>query len=81
MLCRYEMKLTAVCPIHKVLDHYDLTVESPHQIFVEEIIAFAKECEGKEQTQEQITATIAARFTATITTIGYHSGVKTTVIA
>ena len=81
MICRYETKLVAICPIHKVLDHYDLTIESPHQIYVEEIIAFLKTCGGKEETQEQITGTIATKFGCRVVTVGYHSGVKTTVTA
>lgn len=81
MICRYELKLTAICPIHKVQDHYDLIVESPHQIYVEELMEFAKACEAKEETQEQITATFARKFGCQVTTVGYHSGVKTTVVA
>ncbi len=82
MICRYEMKLRAVCPIHECLDEYDLTIESSECIFVEKLLEFAAACQTKKETQEQITASFAAQFpNVRVTTVGYHSNVKTTVSA
>lgn len=82
MICRYELKLNAICPIHECRDSYDLIVESAHQIMVEELIEFAQACAAKKETQEQITETLALRFpNCRITTVGHHSNVKTTVTA
>jgi hypothetical protein len=82
MLCRYEVTVRAICPIHKVADTYDVTVESPHEIIVENILEFVAALATTEETQEKLTDTIAAKFPGTqITSIGHHSGVKTTVVA
>lgn len=82
MICRYELKLRAVCPIHDCDDHYDLVVESADCIYVEKLLEFAAECAGRKETQEQITASWAKKFpNCRIGTTGYHSNVKTTVTA
>lgn len=82
MICRYELKLQAICPIHQCEDHYDITVESAECVYVERLLEFAAECSGRKETQEAITASWAKKFpNCRITTVGYHSNVKTTVIA
>ena len=82
MLCRYELKLRAICPIHDCEDVYDVIVESAHCVYVEELLAFAATCSTRKETQEQITESMARKFpNCGITTIGYHSNVKTTVTA
>lgn len=82
MICKYEFKLRAICPVHLVNDEYDCVVESAECILVERLLEFAAECEGKKETQEQLTATFAAKFAnCKVTTVGYHSNVKTTVVA
>jgi len=82
MICRYEFKLRAICPIHECADVYDCVVESTETIFVEKLLEFANGCAAKKETQEQITETMAKQFpNCRITTVGYHSNVKTTVIA
>jgi hypothetical protein len=83
MLCRYEdITFRAICPIHKVRDQYELTVESPQLIMVEEILEYVESLATVEETQEEITATIAQHFAGcTVTTTGNHSGVKATVTA
>ena len=61
---------------------YDLTVESSGCIFVEKLLEFAATCSTRKETQEQITASFAAQFpNVRVTTVGYHSNVKTTVVA
>lgn len=82
MLCRYETTLHAICPIHKVRDTYQVTIESPHCVMVEDLLAFVAKASGVEETQEDITASFARAFPGcAITSTGYHSGVRTTVIA
>jgi hypothetical protein len=82
MNCKYEVTVRAICPIHKVQDTYDVTVESPHEIIVESILEFVAALATVEETQENLTDTIASKFPGTqITSVGYHSGVKTTVVA
>ena len=82
MICRYEFKLRATCPIHDCKDEYDCIVESAEQIYVEKLLEFAAACRGTRETQEQITSTFAEQFpNCRITTIGYHFNVKVTVTA
>ena len=82
MICRYEFKLRAICPVHGCNDVYNCVVESAETIFVEKLLEFANACVSKKETQEQITETMARQFpNCRITTIGYHSNVKTTVTA
>lgn len=82
MLCTYEITVRAICPIHLVDDVYEVTVESRSTIYVERLLAFAKTLESTKQTQEDITVTLARKFPGTtIRSVGYHSGVKATVVA
>lgn len=82
MNCKYELKLRAICPIHECDDVYDATVESAETIYVERLLEFAAKCATTKETQEQITETMARAFpNCRVTTVGYHSNVKTTVTA
>lgn len=82
MLCRYELLAEAICPVDpKVRDKYRLTIESVETIMVEDIEALTTRLESRKITQEDLSQEIAAAFpAATITTVGWHSGIKTTVI-
>ena len=81
MICRYEIKMEASCPVNGFPDHYDVIVERPTLIEVEKLIEIVTDYTGTKAFQEQITITLAERLEATVTTIGYHYGVKTTCIA
>lgn len=81
MISRYEIIVRAICPVNLCVDCYDVTVESPHTIMVERLIDFALSCADKKETQEDITAALAKEFGCKVTSVGYHSGVKTTVVA
>jgi len=82
MLCRYEFQLSAVCPVDQSADHYAVTVSTSHEIRVEKLLAFALTFRLVAATQEVITEQFAAAFPgATVSTVGYHSGVRTTVCA
>lgn len=82
MLCRYELKLRAICPIHECEDVYDVIVESAQCIYVEKLLEFTSACATRKETQEAITESMARAFlNCRVTTIGYHSNVKVTVVA
>lgn len=80
MHCKYEFVLQTICPVDGANDTYHATIESTELIFVERMLNFAKETFGKKITQEHLTTELALRFPlCKVTTIGYHSGVRTTV--
>src|SRR5215831_11952034 len=80
MLCTYEVVVRAVCPVDDSNDEYNATLESPHQIMCERIVEVVRSFETVKQTQEQITEAIAIALGCKVTTVGYHSGVRTTVV-
>lgn len=83
MLCRYEFPVRAICPVNpKTVDCYSVTVDSHSEVRVEDLLEFAKGLDDVKATQEEITQAFSARFPGcTVTSIGWHSGAKTTVIA
>ena len=81
MLCRYETKIVAACPVDSKPDVYDATFESDDTIRCEAIIAACGKYATEAAYQEAITADLARELRCRVVTVGYHSGVKTTVSA
>lgn len=82
MRMRYETRAHSVCPVNpEVTDYYDVTVESDEHLMVEKINEAIADATFDPAMQETITERIAASLGATVTTVGYHSGVKTTCTA
>jgi hypothetical protein len=73
----HELKIQGRCPINDGLDVYDLIVETTVIIKVEDILSAVTEL-PQPIFQEDITQRLAHKLRASITTIGFHSGVKTT---
>lgn len=80
MKCRYETQMRAICPITNGIDFYEVIVERDELIPVEEMQPIIDR-HAIKAFQEVITSQLAAALKATVTTIGYHSGIKTTCIA
>lgn len=81
MICRYETKIVAACPVDDKPDVYDATFESDDTIRCEAIIEAIGRWATEKAYQEIITAELARSLRCRVTTIGYHSGIKTTVVA
>lgn len=81
MICKYETKIVAACPMDGGPDLYDATFESDDTIRCEDIIAAVGKYATEKAFQEIITADLARSLRCRVTTVGYHSGVKTTVQA
>jgi hypothetical protein len=81
MKCLYECTIRGICPVDGTADDYHLIVESSAPIMVERILDAIKELPSEPMSQEQITAAIWAELPkgTTVTTIGSHSSVITTV--
>jgi hypothetical protein len=77
----YEATLHPRCPVDKKPDVYKLTLTTDHMILVEILSEYIKECATKEIFQEDLTEGFAREFMCEAKTVGYHSGIKTTVIA
>ncbi len=75
----YETQIATICPSDKENDFYLVTVESRRTVMVEDILAAIKEWENKKAYQEDITAALSRSLGCIVTTVGWHSGVKTTV--
>ncbi len=81
MMTRYELHIHAACPVDSERDVYECIIESDRTIPVERINEVVGGWLAKGVFQEDITQAIARQLGAKVTTIGYHSGVKTTCIA
>lgn len=77
MLVKHYLRLTAVCPVNRQLDHYDLVVECRRVVEVEKILKEVTFFADVAMYQEQITKALSKRLKCKVTTTGYHSGVKT----
>jgi heterodisulfide reductase subunit C len=79
MLVEHGLEISAICPVDKRADHYECRVRAARTIPVEEILAAAEELRGRELFQEDLTRELHRRLAAKVETVGYHSGVRTTV--
>lgn len=81
MLCRYEVTIRAACPVDEAGDVYDCVIESPAIVKVEDILDAVAAYQKRPAFQEDITSDLARTLRCKVTTVGFHSGVKTTVVA
>ena len=81
MLCRYELTVRAICPVDGSTDIYHVTVESRRTVMVETILEVAASFAPRKITQEVLTVEMATALWCRVVSVGYHSGVKTTVTA
>jgi hypothetical protein len=81
MICRYETRIVALCPVDSGNDIYDAVFEAEDTIRCEDIVEAIGRYATEKAYQEVITADLARRLRCKVTTVGYHSGVKTTVSA
>jgi hypothetical protein len=77
MRVTHELTLTRLCPVDDGIDHYRVRIETTRLLTVEKIYAAIGGLPEKEY-QERLTVLLAAALDAKVTTIGFHSGVKTT---
>ena len=77
MIVRHELTIHCRCPVNGARDTYQVAVETNRIVKVEDILA-AVAALPDPQFQEEITQALAATLSCSVTTIGYHSGVKTT---
>jgi hypothetical protein len=78
MQTEHVLTVHCQCPVDNVKDEYQTTILTDRLIKVEDILAIAAEFTEQTMFQEELTQLLAARLAATVTTVGLHSGVKTT---
>lgn len=78
MRVTHELTIRARCPVDDTHDLYDVTIETSRLITVEDILAAVEGVTKDVAFQEEITRKLAVVLYCTVTTVGYHSGVKTT---
>jgi len=81
MQCKYETRIVAACPMDGQPDVYDAIFISDDTIKCEHILEAIAPYAVDKAFQEAITADLARKLRCRVVTIGYHSGVKTTVEA
>lgn len=78
MTTEHVLTVRCNCPVDNIKDEYETTVTTDRLIKVEDLLAVAAEFAEQTMFQEDLTQLLAARFAATVTTVGLHSWVKTT---
>lgn len=80
MLNRYELSVRAQCPVNPSdTDLYAFVIESAELIQVERILEFFATNAGQQQVfQEELTRRCAVALGASVTSSGFHSGIKVT---
>lgn len=82
MKVTYETRATATCPLNEFfVDHYDVVIVSDQLVTAERILQTISDVTVAPIFQEDLTVELAHALEATVTTVGYHSGVKTTATA
>jgi hypothetical protein len=83
MKVKHELMIKARCPVDGTTDEYECTVETEYLIKVEDILEKAKRFLTIENGiyQEDVCGVLAGELggDATVTLVGTHSGVTTTV--
>jgi len=81
MNVKHKLEIVALCPVNGEKDCYKMTVRTKRVIYVEKILKLVDKYKKKKISQEELTHKIARKLGASVTTIGFHSGVKTKVTA
>jgi hypothetical protein len=75
----HEFRMRSRCPVNGATDLYEVTVETDKLVKVEDILKAAASF-TEPAFQEEITQKLATALECRVTTIGHHSGVRTTCI-
>ena len=81
MKVTYETQIVGQCPEDDSTDIYHASFEAEEMVRIEDIQAAIAELPGGAVYQEVLTQDLARSLpNCKVTTVGYHSGVKTTVV-
>lgn len=74
----HELSCRCLCPVNGEPDVYLIIIETDTVIKVEDILDAAAKLSAMRLFQEEFTERLARSIGATLTTVGFHTGVKTT---
>lgn len=78
----HEFRMSALCPIDGTVDYYQVTLAvGDRLVHVEDVLDVARSYADQTLFQEWLTARLASDLGGDVTTVGFHSGVRTTVTA
>lgn len=77
MRVEHHLIVTGTCPVDHKPDRYEAVIECTNTVKVEDIVREAGALQAQPMFQEDLTQALARALGAKVTTIGYHSGVKT----
>lgn len=78
MMTTHELTARCTCPVDNGPDTYAVTVETVADIAVEVILAAVNSLKSEKIYQEEFTRQLSRQLGAAVTTVGHHSGVRTT---
>jgi hypothetical protein len=81
MITTHELWTQCTCPVDQSTDTYLVQVQTTRMLPVEEILAAARALREVAIFQEEYTQRLARQLGARVTTLGYHSGVRTRCVA
>lgn len=79
LTCNYEFQAVAICPVDGSHDVYTVTVRTSATRMVEDLLAAVRRCNTEPITQEDFTEKLHRELKEEVSTVGMHSGVRTTV--
>jgi NADPH-dependent 7-cyano-7-deazaguanine reductase QueF len=78
MITIHEFTAKCNCPVDGGPDNYEVIIETRTDIPVETILSATEALKNEQIFQEEFTRRLARSLGVTVTTIGYHSGIRTT---
>lgn len=78
MIIAHELTAQCTCPVDNGPDTYAVRIETGRVVKVENILAAVAALRTETIFQEEFTERLARQLGARVTTVGYHSGVRTT---
>ena len=79
MKVTHQFTMHCKCPVDDRLDYYEAQVETDQLVKVEDILKAAAQYSTQAMYQEDLTRGLSEAIQCQVTTIGMHSGVRTTV--
>jgi NADPH-dependent 7-cyano-7-deazaguanine reductase QueF len=78
MITTHELTAKCNCPVDGGPDNYEVIIKTRTDIPVETILSATEALKDEQIFQEEFTRRLARSLGVTVTTIGYHSGIRTT---
>ena len=81
MIAKYTISIKSNCPVDGGPDIYEAEITSSYPIAVEKIVECVSKFCDQKMFQEELTDLLARTLSASVRTVGWHSGVRVEVVA